>query len=625
MIILNNNTEWGKIDWNKIRQSVRKKQYRIFMAKINGNVQTVRKLQIRLINSLDAKLLSVLQVTTLNTGKKTAGVDKQVIVGSVQKMKLAKSLKLDGKAKPIRRVMIPKPGKIELRPLGIPTIMDRAKQNLAKLALEPEWEAVFEPNSYGFRPGRSCQDAIEAIFLNLRHNRVKHVYDAEIAKCFDKIDHNALLNKLNTFPQMEKQVRAWLKANIMEGFADRPKSVIESTAGTPQGGVISPLLANIALHGMENHLKEFASNLNTTTDTAYNSSGKAVKYKALGIIRYADDFVIIQENPEILKICITEAKNFLTGIGLEISESKSKIIDAREGFLFLGFQIILLHSKSRYKVKIMPSTKSSDRLMENIRTVVKRAKAWSAFKLISSLRPKILGWANYFRSSECTRTFTRLTNSIFGSIRAWVFRRDTRNGKVVVKQKYFPSGGTYKFNKTTHKDNWILVGKQRDKKGKIVQKFLPHISWVQSVKHVKVKGSNSPLDPRLKLYWFKRLAKNSTYPPSIKALLKSQNCKCGICGNNFNDSDQFEIDHIIPKVMGGSDQVENLQLIHKTCHIVKIRSDVENYKSSLDFKALQRLLAPKDSNESKISKSKHPPSIVHDIPTSEEIYGSEEF
>lgn len=620
MIKLLNNFEWNKIDWGKTRRFVRGIQNRIFKAKRAGNIQIMRKLQIRLINSHAAKCLSVLQVTTLNKGKLTPGIDKQIITSNIHQEDLVKSLTLDGKAKPIRRVMIPKPGKTELRPLGIPTIKDRAKQNLAKLALEPEWEAVFEANSYGFRPGRNCHDAIEAIFLNLHHNRVKYVYDADIRKCFDRISHDALLEKLNTFPQMRDQIKAWLEADIMVGYANNPKNISLSTAGTPQGGIISPLLANIALHGLEDHLKSYVSTLNIAIGSSQR--GKLAKSKALGVVRYADDFVIIHQNRKILELCIIQAKLWLKGIGLEISEEKSTLRDAREGFLFLGFHIIIVRVMRKYKVKIMPSRKSCERLMENIRSVIFMAKAWSSYNLIKVLRPKILGWANYFRYSECKNTFHRLTNSIFGSIRAWVFRRDTRNGRIKIRLKYFTQGKIYYFNKISHSDNWILCGKAKDKKGRIISNFLPHIVWVKSLKHVKVQGTNSIYDSSLSLYWFKRLSKHSTYPPSIQDLLRRQECKCTICNTNFDGRELMEIDHKIPINMGGGNQIENLNLIHKTCHIVKTREDVEKYKNGLNDSDLKRLLA----KSTKIS-----PSIVaidewfSNQPTLEKIYEMEGF
>jgi RNA-directed DNA polymerase len=222
------NIAWDEIRWPLVRERVRRLQRRIFKAKKLGQTSKVHWLQKLLIHSFDAKVMAVHQVTTLNCGKATAGVDGKATTNSIQKMALAKKLRLNGKASSIRRVWIPKPGKGEKRPLGIPTIQDRAKQALAKLALEPEWEAVFEPNSYGFRPARGCHDAIESIFLSLRHGTPKWVYDADIRKCFDRINHKALLTKLNTFSEMEEQIKAWLKADIMEGYANNPKGITGS-------------------------------------------------------------------------------------------------------------------------------------------------------------------------------------------------------------------------------------------------------------------------------------------------------------------------------------------------------------------------------------------------------------
>jgi len=554
-------------------------QLRIFKAKRNGLDKTVAGLQIRLINSLDARLLSVLQVTTYNKGRKTPGVDRIVVMRPEVKLAMALGLSLDGKAHPIRRVWIPKPGKLEKRPLGIPTIMDRAKQQLALYALEPEWEAVFEPNSYGFRKGRCCQDAIEAIFLNLSKGRPKYVFDADIRKCFDRINHDALVGKLNTFPQMERQVRAWLKAGIMEGYSHSPKEytlVSENLVGTPQGGVISPLLANVALHGLENNLKEFCARCVSTNVYKPKSNNAAGRAKACGVIRYADDFVVIHESKQVIELCIEETKRWLAGIGLEISEEKSRLIDDREGFKFLGFRIILVrrgrHPKQPYKVKIIPAKENCLRFLDKIRSVVKKAKAWSAYDLIKVLRPIVLGWANYYCYCECNRVFVKLENAIFGMLRAWVFRRDHQRGRVKVKEKYFPKGGTYLFRGKTHQDNWVLCGCAKKNKGKLVNIFLPRLFWVKSSKFVKISGDKSPYDGDY-LYWGKRLAKYSGLSNVILKLLKKQNFRCNICKARFMLGERMEVDHIIPKSRGGGDGYDNLQVLHKVCHVAKTRDD----------------------------------------------------
>lgn len=565
------NLAWQSVNWHKVKLRVRRIQRRIYKAKKAGVVSRVQWLQKVLIRSYDAKLMAVQLVTTLNKGKKTAGVDKVRGLTDKQKIALVRSLRLDGKASSIRRVWIPKPGKAEKRPLGIPTIRDRAKQALAKFALEPEWEAVFEPNSYGFRPARSCHDAIEAIFLGLHHKRPKFIFDADIRKCFDRINHDALIKKLNTFPEMEKQVRAWLEADIMEGYANDPKEISSSTMGTPQGGIVSPLLANIALHGMENHLKDFVTGLPAPRQGS--NRGKAAKRKALTIVRYADDFVLIHENLEILNACQNEAARWLAGIGLEISEEKSAVRDGRSGFKFLGFKIIQVKKNGEYKVKIYPHKEKQKALLNKVRKFVQLNKTSSAYKLISILRPIIIGWANYYKFCECKDTFHKLTNSIFKCIRAWVFRRDTRNGRKIVKEKYFPSGKAYNFKGQTHNDNWILVGKQRGPKGDIQSNYLPHIVWVPSEKFVKVKGDKSPFDGDV-LYWGSRLRKYEELSTRIQTLLKRQKMICSGCNKPFTSFDKMEVDHIIPRSQGGKDVYGNLQLLHRHCHVAKTATEL---------------------------------------------------
>lgn len=565
---------WSSIDWTSVSRRVGRVQRRIYKARLKSEFSKVHYLQTKLIQSVDAKLLAVQQVTTLNKGRKTAGIDRIILKKDEDKLKLAANLSLNGKATPIRRVWIPKPGKDEKRPLGIPTIQDRAKQALAKLALEPEWEAVFEPNSYGFRPGRRSQDAIEAIFLALHHKQPKFVFDADIRKCFDRIDHQALLKKINTFPLMEKQIGAWLEADIMEGYANNPKEITPSTMGTPQGGIISPLLANIALHGLETHIKEVVARLKFPL---YNR-GNAARKKSVSIIRYADDFVIIHYDLKVLETCVAETKKWLANIGLEISEEKSSIKDGRHGFLFLGFQIIQLVKQELYKVKIHPSRASKKKLLMKVREVIQKNKAASAYQLITILRPLIIGWANYFKFSECKQDFVKLSHMIFLKIRAWVFRRDTRNGRKTVKERYFPSGEKYPFDGVIHEDNWILCGRYKSNKTGIKEVFLPHLAWVRSKKHVKVKDTSSPYDGNF-VYWAQRTAKYSSLSVRVQTLLKRQKGKCALCNSLFQPTDVMEVDHIKPKSAGGKDTYENLQLLHRQCHVNKTSSEMSSGKN----------------------------------------------
>lgn len=500
---------WKEINWPLVDSRLLRYQTRIFKASRENNIPKVRCLQKRLLKSLDAKLVAVRQVTTLNKGKRTPGVDKEVFVTDLQKGKLVKKLRLDGKVLPIRRVYLDKPNKLEKRPLGISTVEDRAKQALCKLALEPEWEARFEANSYGFRPGRCCHDAIEAIFLSLWNysgdkGYHKYVLDVNIAKCFDQIDHNYLVKKLRTLPEVEKQIKAWLKAGILEKFLDVRKktNILENIMGTPQVGIISPLLANIALHGIENHMKEWICTKPSFAKT--NRYNKNAKRKSLVLIRYADDFVLIHKEKAIVREAKEEIAKWLwDGPRLKLSEEKTSICNTSNGFDFLGFSIITITRGNIPRIKIYPSKKSQELLLLKVRNIIQNNRSASAYNLINLLRPIIIGWANYFKYSECSKNYQKLTHLILQKLRAWVFRRDTRNGRKVVKRRYFPSGKSYTFGGTRHHDNWILNGKQLGKNGIMKNNWLPLMVWVKSEKWIKIKGIKSPFDGD-NLYWGKR-------------------------------------------------------------------------------------------------------------------------
>jgi RNA-directed DNA polymerase len=574
---------WKTINWTQVEFRVKRYQNRIYKASRDNNSNKVRFLQKRILGSLDAKLMAVRRVTTLNKGKRTPGIDNKIFVTDSQKGQLVQKLRLDGKASPIKRVYIDKPGKKDKRPLGIPIIVDRAKQALCLLALEPEWEARFEQNSYGFRPGRSCHDAIESIFINLRNTSGekgfhKYILDADISKCFDKIDHNYLLAKLETTPEIENQVKAWLKADIFEEFQARKRDRIsKSIQGTPQGGIISPLLANIALHGMENHLKDWICNKPSFAKT--NIYSKEAKRKSLAIIRYADDFVIIHKEKSIIQEAKDEiAKWLLDGPRLEINEAKTSIVDSNEGFNFLGFSIITV-TRGRPRVKIYPSRKSQATLLYKVRNIVQNNRSASAYNLILTLRPIIIGWANYFRFSECKEVFHKLTHLIHQKLIAWVFRRDTRNGRIKVKKRYFPSGNTYIYDGTRHQDNWVLTGKQLGKDGIMHENWLPHIVWVKSKKWVKIKADKSPFDGD-NIYWAKRTLNKGNWSIRQRKLIKRQNGYCTWCKTLFTEDSFVEIDHIVPRSLGGKDEYKNLQLLHKDCHINKTRIDGSHSKKT---------------------------------------------
>jgi RNA-directed DNA polymerase len=516
------------------------------------------------MKSWSARALAVRRVTQDNTGKKTAGVDGVKSLTPAARLKLVNNLKLGTKVSPTRRVWIPKPGTEEKRPLGIPTMKDRALQALVKLALEPEWEARFEPNSYGFRPGRSCQDAIEAIFSSI-YLKPKYVLDADIAKCFDRIDHEALLRKLNTFPTIRRQVRAWLKAGVMDD-----KQLFPTSEGTPQGGVISPLLANIALHGMEERIKQYAETLPAKT----KGQGKRDKRKNLNLIRYADDFVILHEDITVVQRCKEIISEWLKGIGLELKPSKTRFAHTlikceqeQPGFDFLGYNIRQFpagkHSSSKstkgeilgFKTIITPSKQKQKVHYDQIASVIEAHKAAPQAALISRLNPIIRGWANYYATVVSKVAYSDIDDLMYQKLRAWAKRRHPRkNGEWVSKRYWHSIGG----------DNWVFATR---KEGMNPLRLLNHAD-IPIVRHVKVKGESSPYDGNL-VYWSTRMGNNPEMPSRVSKLLKKQKGKCTHCGLFFREDNVVEVDHRIPKSQGGKDSYDNWQLLHRHCHDTK--------------------------------------------------------
>ncbi len=334
--------EWNEIPWRKLEKSSFKLQKRIYRASKCKDIKKMHNLQRLLLKSTSARMLAVRRVTQDNRGKKTAGIDGKANLNQKERLQVAYSLDIRKKAKPSRRVWIPKPGRpSEYRPLGIPTISCRAKQTLVKMTLEPEWEAKFEPNVYGFRPGRSCHDAIEAIFQTLI-KKTAFVLDADISGCFDNINHHALLEKLNTTPTLKRIIKGWLRAGVMENRIFYP-----TRCGTIQGGTISPLLACIALNGLEQYIKaELSDELFQYRKRKYSTVSQQWTRQSLSVIFYADDFIVLHESEEIILKAKDLIEKWLKTVGLELKPSKTKISHTlrsingqRPGFDFLGFTI----------------------------------------------------------------------------------------------------------------------------------------------------------------------------------------------------------------------------------------------------------------------------------------------
>lgn len=551
--------EWKELPWKNFEVQLFKLQKRIYRASSRGDVETVHKLQRLLLNSKAAKFLAVRTVTQDNRGKKTAGVDGVKSLKPPARFALVESLNLARMAEPVRRVWIPKPGKAEKRPLGIPVMFDRAAQTLVRFALEPEWEAHFEPNSYGFRPGRSCHDAIMAIYLAV-NKQAKYVLDADIAACFDRINHTALLDKLNTFPALRQVIAGWLKAGVMD-----KAELVPTHEGTPQGGPLSPLLANIALHGLE-----------TVVQQAFpiRYKGKRPIAKPPKVIRYADDFVVIHEKLAVVEQAREVIARWLAGIGLELKPSKTRLThtltpyEGKIGFDFLGFHIRQFpvgktHSgqkagggKLGFKTIIKPSADAQQRHLNEVGLVIKRHSQVKQEILINHLNPKIRGWANYHSRQVSKQVFGKLDHLTYLKLRSWARRRHPNKSRTWVVKRYWHSQGTR---------NWVFKGKD--------EKRLALRADVPIERHVKVKGTASPYDGNL-LYWATRLGRHPEISKSKAALLKAQGGRCASCKLLFQTLEELiEIDHVIPRKLGGTELQTNRQLLHGHCHDVKTAKD----------------------------------------------------
>src|ERR1700723_4755393 len=416
-------SQWEQIDWSQCEQKVRRMQERIIKATQEGRHGKVKALQWLLTHSFHGRALAVKRVTH-NQGKNTPGVDGAIWSTPASRYKAIDTLKRRGyKPRPLRRVYIPKTNG-KLRPLGIPTMKDRAMQALYLLALDPIVETNADKNSYGFRQQRSCADAIEQCFKALRSANTQWILEGDIKSCFDKISHEWLLAHV---PIDRVILQEWLKSGYME------KHVLhETTDGTPQGGIISPALANCALDGLERLLR------------GKYPAGKRLKSlggekPCVNLVRYADDFVLTSKSKELLEGEIKPlVEQFLQERGLELSPKKTVITHVERGFDFLGQNV------RRYpngKLLIKPSKKNVKTFLDGIRRTIKAAHGVSAADLIDQLNPKIRGWANYHRHVVSKRTFSRVDHLIFYKLWKWARRRHPNKSPRWFKPKYFDRRG----------------------------------------------------------------------------------------------------------------------------------------------------------------------------------------
>lgn len=474
--------DWNQIDWKKVQDTVTRLQARIVKAQKEKKYGKVKSLTRILTQSFAAKALAVKRVTT-NRGGKTPGIDGVVWKTARAKAMAILELKPQGyRAKALRRRCIPKAGSNKLRPLGIPTMKDRAMQAVYATALLPIAETTGDANSYGFRPHRSCQDAIEQIGkIMRRRNRPGWILEGDIKGCFDNISHDWIIKHIPTDSKILKQ---WLKC----GYFENDKKFFNE-AGTPQGGIISPVIANMVLDGIETMLFQKYRHLSFCSQTGeYYWKMPKGKSKQVNFVRYADDFIVTSNSKEVLENEIKPMiKAFLSERGLELSDEKTIITSITEGFDFLGFTI------REYKgtVLITPAEKRMKRLRDKIGETITRMQGKSAEELIEALNPIIRGWTNYYRYVNSSKAFAKLRWWVWRRVWEWAKRQHHNKGAKWIKEKYFVS---------VKGSNWRFQAKKKD--GTVITLVEP--TDYKTRHFIKVQSRKNPFAPQDRQYFEQR-------------------------------------------------------------------------------------------------------------------------
>lgn len=525
--------QWKNTDWHKAETYVNRLQIRIAKATQEKKWNTVKRLQYLLTHSYYAKMLAVRKVTT-NKGKKTAGIDKELWTTPTDKMRAVKSLTDKSyKAKPLRRVFIEKKGKKAKRPLGIPCMYDRAMQALYALALDPVAEVTADTKSFGFRKGRSCHDACEYIFTALsRKYSPVWVLEGDIKGCFDHISHEWLIDNI---PMDKSVLRQFLKA----GFVFE-NELFPTDDGTPQGGVISPILANMALDGIQelliNHFE-----LNKKGQPCYFMHQRT----QVNFVRYADDFIVTAKTKEIAEEAKVVIRDFLKTRGLELSEEKTLITHIDDGFDMLGWTF----RKFKGKLIVKPSKKSIKSFVASLsETVIKRGKAWKQESLIEKLNQQIRGWTNYHQSVCANETFSDIDNALFWMLWRWAKRRHPHKGKGWRKARYWHRKGDR---------NWVFCTDKNE---------LLRLDYTPIIRHSKVRMKANPY---LDTDYFTELKFNrgvKRLSGKFKTVWKNQKGICHHCGLPMEISEDKEMFFNPPKTIGGKGDVTNMAYVHEYCN-----------------------------------------------------------
>jgi len=528
---------WQAIDWHKAHRNARRLQVRIVKATQEGRWGKVQALQRLLTHSFSGKALAVRRVTE-NQGKRTPGVDGITWDTPEQKATAITRLRQRGyRPQPLKRVYIPKRNG-KLRPLGIPVMVCRAMQSLYLLALEPVAETLADPNSYGFRPARSTADAIEQCFNALaKRASPQWILEGDIKSCFDLLSHDWLLANV---PLDKSMLRKWLKAGCMEKHCLTP-----TEEGTPQGGCISPVLANLALDGLERELLRAFSKPRDGHSLMVN------------FVRYADDFIVTGCSKELLE---REVKPLIEGFmrerGLELSQEKTTITHIETGFDLLGQNLRKYRCGKQRKLLIKPAPKKVQEFLATVRGILNDNKQLPAGKLIVLLNRVIRGWTQYHRHVVSKETFNSIDAAIYRALKRWVRRRHPTKSQHWIMKHYF---------KTIEGQNWVFYGEVERK-----EKHLLKAASVPIIRHKKVKAEANPFDPAWETYFEHRLdvkmAGNLRGRRFLLYLWKEQQGTCPVCRQKITEMTGWHNHHIIWRSKGGPDVAGNRVLLHPTCH-----------------------------------------------------------
>jgi RNA-directed DNA polymerase len=540
---------WQSIDWKKCQRHVDRLQRSIASAMERGKKKMVRQLQRILYKSEAYNLICTRKVTQDNQGKKTAGVDGVKELNPAQRMELALGMN-DGilrKSNPVRQKEIPKKnGKV--RTLGIPTLKDRVYQAKLKGIIEPCYEVIAEPNSYGFRPMRSTKDAIEQIFLNIRFKKEAWVLEGDLKGFFDNIKTDAITD--SQVIKGDAEITATIKRLVKSGAITVNQEYIETDMGTPQGGVISPLLANIAFNGLETMINEWAwENRKRTGQRRKNN-------KVIHTVVYADDFVVIAKERWIIEeLKEVISKWCMDKMGVELSREKTRITNVKDGFDFLGCNIRQYEINStKSKTLIKPSKDSIKSVKAKIHQICKKCTGKSQDVLIGRLNQVLTGWGNYHKGNVAKEIFAAIDHYVFERTWKWASMRHSNKGKEWIKGKYWHSQG---------RRNWVFKTESNT------------LKWLRDIKikrHIKIKSEHHVFDSD-KEYWTRRRLMNKAGKTMKEWIMEKQKFKCNHCKELFKYDSVTEIDHIVPKACGGTNEAKNLQVLHRHCHDIKTRTD----------------------------------------------------